>query len=547
MKKLERRELPKGHSCDEFIYQGRPSKGQDDFGSDVGLADLACVDQFGASNTNKFYHAGIVKNNSNQWYVYLEWGRVFSGKSWQSGSHFGQDYQFVECINEQEARDFFQKQCRSKNIKRLIEKDIAGKKIWVAKGKEDGYVVQSLAMREKGLPDAYLIKEGIADLSNSSKKKEKKLTKSNTKKFQKEVIDLAFDLLGGTKNYVRAASASTGIIPTLDAIKEVRDNLLVAAMQRLSVVGNDIDNQLKDKDLIDLSNVVASLVPRPISRGGTKQQRMESTILSSDNILSIQQDLDAYESSLSNADFDEKEIESDDVDPFKMLNANVEWIDLNSTKGRWIEATFRAMDSNRSSNFRSVKIKNIFEIKRDKLDKEAKNYSYNIAEKYIKNPYFKDKAKLQQQRIDLDLDQKIYEAANMFLGFHGSRAVNIGPIIQTNLRLPKSLSGVIINGANFGGGIYFASSKSKALNYASNANSYWAKDGAIKNRGSFVFMADVVMGDAYMATGTGSWDRPPNSKDSIAAFPEYCRTLLNDEHIVFDKNAFRLRYLIEIE
>jgi len=54
MIKLGRKELPAGKSASDFIYQGRPANDQDDFGSDVGVADMACVNQFGQANNAKW-------------------------------------------------------------------------------------------------------------------------------------------------------------------------------------------------------------------------------------------------------------------------------------------------------------------------------------------------------------------------------------------------------------------------------------------------------------------------------------------------------------
>jgi hypothetical protein len=50
-----------------------------------------------------------------------------------------------------------------------------------------------------------------------------------------------------------------------------------------------------------------------------------------------------------------------------------------------------------------------------------------------------------------------------------------------------------------------------------------------------------------MARTCGSWSAPPKGKDSVAAFDKYVSSLANDEHIIFDPNFQRIRYVIEAE
>jgi len=543
-KKLNRKILPSGFCASDFKYEGRPAKTQGDFENDVGLSDMACVSQFG-ENKHKYYHCGVVSAKG-KWFVYLEWGRVFSGKSWEGSSFYGQDYQFVDCIDEQDARDLFRKQSCSKNTKRLEEKKIAGNKVWVGKSGKDGYVVQSLATRERGLPDAYTIKDssGLTENKKSTKKTIIKKTKT-TEKFQKQVVDLAISLVGGTRDYARAASAATGVIPTLDTITEVRDIWLTAALERLKKVGDKFEKQIKDKDLIGISNAVAALVPRPIDRYASAEYRAEQTILSSKNILSIQQDLDAYEASLLNEDFNVEVSESNEINPRDVFGSEIVWIDPETTKGRWIRSTFEKMSNNRHSYMRGkVVIKNIFEVFRPKLDKEFCEIVSSIAKN---NNDIRYRARLQpNKRSDITDISDYADKANVFLGIHGTRSVNVQPILKSNLRLPKQLEDVHISGAAFGHGIYFATDFRKSYGYTGHGGSYYGNGGGVKGRGFFMFLNDVIMGDAYMTRKTGSWNKAPDDKDSVAAFSEYT-SVANDEHIIFNPNYQRIRYIIEAD
>ncbi len=543
--KLSRRKFPSGLNPEDFKYQGRPSKDQDDFGDEVGIADMACVSQFGDTNSDKYYHVGVVQAKG-KWFVYCEWGRRFAGKSWGVG-FAGQDYQFIECSTEHEARTEFQKKCRDKNIKNLVQKTIAGKSIWVSKStKKSGYIVQQLATREKGLPDAYFIKDSTGIQAKPKKKTAKKKTKKVSKNFQKQVVDLARSLAGGTVQYARDASEATGIVPTLDSINEVRDSLLDAALQRLAVVGDDIKKQVQDKDLIDISNHVAALVPRKIPRYGSKETRQQAVILSSQNILQIQQDLDAFESSLKNEDlFEEIEHDVGGVDPTQVFGGDITWIDPKSTKGRWLESTFKSMSNNRHHYMHGkLTVKNIFEVSRPRCDDLFVKEVGKVAKKN-KNKDFSHSARLQpKKRSDISDISDFAKDANVFLGIHGTRAVNVQPILSSNLRLPKQLKGVVITGAAFGSGIYFATDWRKSYGYTGHGNAYYGGGGTVKGRGFFMFLNDVVMGDPYMTKWTGSWTKPPNGKDSVAAYSEIA-TVQNDEHIIFNPNYQRIKYIIE--
>jgi hypothetical protein len=200
MAKLKRKEFPSGLKPQDFKYHGKPAKEQNNFGGDIGIADMACVDQFGKSNKAKYYHMGVVSAKG-RWFAYFEWGRVFAGKSWNDGFH-GQDFQFIECSSEADARYEFEKKCKDKNTKRIEQITVSGKKIWIGRNKKDGYIVRSLATRDRGLPDAYTIKDS-SGLSESKKKSKKKTSKKrSTKKsrsYQSQVISLASDLVGGKR------------------------------------------------------------------------------------------------------------------------------------------------------------------------------------------------------------------------------------------------------------------------------------------------------------------------------------------------------------
>jgi len=550
--KLGKKEMPSGYGPADFKYMGRAATDQGDFGPDVGIADGACVNQFGDANNSKYYHGGVVQTKDGKWWVYFEFGRIEGGKTWENGvCKRSATFQFVQCTNEEDARKAFAKQLKSKNTSRIEKKG----KIWVSKtdskGKsKDGYIIQRLATRERGLPDAY----GIKDDTGVKKKASKKTTKKKTTKRKKidaqpQVIQLATALVGGTMDYARAAQSETGIVPTMEAIQEVRDVLIPDAMKILAKIGthNDPDKlkakQLKSKKLQELSKYVATIVPRPIPRGGDPS----AILLSSDTILAVQQDLDAFEAALQNEDF-EAEVQDNQVDPNKVIGRQITWIDPKSAQGKWIENTWHGMTNNRHGHLRGkFKVLNIFEVKDDAKRKAFIARAQEIAKKRKGTKH--SLADLQpSRRTDVHDISDLYAQANICIGLHGTRAVNVAPILQTNLRLPKSLKGVHITGAAFGHGIYFATDWKKSWGYTGFSRSYYGTGGNIKGRGAFMFMCDLTLGKCHMATDT-MWTTTqcPRGTDSIFAATgrRNSMSLGNDEHVIFDPNQQFIRYIIE--
>lgn len=549
MGKLGRREFPAGMSPADFNYKGRPAKDQGDFGSDVGLADMACVNQFGEANNAKFYHGGVVQSKDGRWWFYSEWGRCKPGNSWNGSSFTGnaQDYQFMECSSEDEAREEFRKKMLSKNTKRLIQKSVAGATIWASAPGEDGYIVQSLATRDKGLPDAYAIKDntGVTAKVSTPAATPVATPKVSSKTFQPQVVELAQALVGGVKSYTRALSAASGVTPTMNAIEEVRNRLIPAAMQRLKDVGTDIRAQVSDEDLKDITKMVAAIVPRPIPRTGTSA---EDFILNSNTIFVLQQDLDTFESALKNEDFSiQMNVAQPSVDPDSMLNANLTWLDPRG-EGATIIRTLQGMTNHRHGYLSgNMRVLNVFRVERPDRDALFLKNVEAVAAK--RQGQFQVRANLQPaSRPELTSDEvRLYRVANVIFTQHGTRSVNIAPITQTHFRLPKQLPGAMICGANFGHGVYSSVDYKKAVGYTSYERSAWGNGGgAVQGRGAFMFLLDTLMGQSYIAPSTGSWNTPPNGCDSVfGRGGDRGHRLENDEMVVFDPHYNRIRYLVE--
>jgi len=580
--KLGRKEFPSGYSPSDFSYRGRPgSEPEGDYGPEVGIVDMACVNQFSSDNSspavnnNKYFHGGVVQSSDGVWWCYFEWGRInHNRKSWE-GAFAGGDFQFLKCSGEDDARREFAKKVKSKNTARMESRQIGSATVWASKtdskGKsKDGYIIQALATRIRGLPDAYTIKDDAGlptvavTVSDPKPKKKAKVTRT----FAPQVIKLAQDLVGGVQSYTQRATAEAGgIVPTMAAIEQVRDEYIPAALEvvldiqkgnrkKKSESDDDYDSrliptQIHDSRLKDISKLVAAIVPRPIPRSGSPEQRARAVILSQGNILAVQNDLDAFEASLGNEDFSEDDA-PDTVDPGALLNSEINWVDPNSDLGRWLSSTYLGMSHNRHSYIGRVRIKNMFSVSRPRVDDPFLAAVQRVAQtrKGHRHTHFADPGIQPRTRFDCADIADWAPQANVFFGIHGTRAVNVAPILQSNLRLPKQLNGVHISGAAFGHGIYWAVDFRKSYGYTGHGRALYGGGGGIHERGFFMFLNDVIMGKPHVATSTGSWTAPPNGSDSVFAAPRprgACGSLANDEHITFDASYHRIRYIIEGE
>jgi len=293
--------------------------------------------------------------------------------------------------------------------------------------------------------------------------------------------------------------------------------------------------------------MVFAMVPQHIPRGGLSP---ENAILNAGNILKIQQDLDAFESALKGEDFTIETTKAPQLDPDTALNAKLTYIDPKSELGAWVANTYRSMTNNRHGDLgrQTLKILNMFSVERPDRDIRFVNEIKALAarNKRLQNDVL---AGLQPtRRPDLSDISDHAAQANVFVGIHGTRGVNVAPILGSHLRLPKSLAGVHITGAAFGHGIYFATDTAKSWGYTGYSRRWGSGGGSVQNRGAFMFLCDVAGGQFhYPSRAWGiSGAVCPGGGDSVYAHPSKISTLQNDEHVIFNADHCRIRYLVEM-
>jgi hypothetical protein len=523
-KKLGKNSYPEKAAPEDFQCFGPPATRDGEF-EGVKICDMGCFTQDG-KDSNKYYHAAVVQHRkSKKWYAYFEWGRT-GGSS--------PSFQFVACADEAEACQEFAAQLHSKNDERGQWVTVAGVRTLQARKGKDCYLVRPMATRSTGLPDARSIKMnegGKKKTASKGKAKSAPLAKSIT---DDETMSLMRDLAIATVAYTRGSMADASL-PTQASIDEARQ-ILSEAQKRLLKVGDDVKDQVKDKDLLQLTSLMYGRIPKKKAL----KAAAHTWILNKDNILAWQADLDAFESALYGADIEEDR----EADPLAAMRLTMEWLPLDSKLGKFISAWWPSATANRHHGIGKMKVKNLWRIERhDDAGKIATP----------QDEVLKGKAKIKEralfqpdERPDLSADEaKRFDGSNTALLFHGTRSVNVSGILRESLRLPKQLVGVVITGAMFGPGLYFADDWKKSAGYTSLEDSYWSGGaGAVKGRAAFMFAVDVVLGNPFVAPGAHGYTAPPKGHHSVFGKADHS-DVANNEFIVYKAEQHQLRYLVE--
>lgn len=547
--KLARNAMPPSHTRDDFECFGPVANRDTDF-ANCKLADLGCFKQDEGTDSNKYYHAAVVKSKKNgTWGLYVEYGRT------KDGVPSSPQFQFTVCSNESEAMGEFASQCDSKNTKRGQWEQVGSKERYVPRTKKDGttedlYVVRYMASRSVGLPAA----KGIcnADATGSTvatTTKAKTSAKRAVSKIDIHTRKLFSDLLGGAISYTRATIVGN-TMPAAAAISDARD-LLQDAMAAVKKVGSNVKNQVADPTLKKLTYALYGMIPKV--KPPSAQEK--DWILSQDNIIAWQNDLDAFETALKSANVNVEDHADDHV--MQGIPATMEWVDPKSELGKHTIDWWVGQTRNRHGHAK-LQIHNLWKVDRHGDDKIFNNCVEETLGQMPKTwnnerPFNVDR---QKQRPDLSVgDRKKYWSANVALSFHGTRAVNVPGIIRENLRFPNQLVGVVINGAMFGPGSYFADDWGKSAGYCSRSHGsslYAGSSGHVNGRRSFMFGFDVALGNPHVAKDAHGFTEPPKGCHCVFGKAGHTNSwasssgLQNNEWIIYRRNRIQMKYLAEL-
>jgi predicted DNA-binding WGR domain protein len=522
---MQKSTFPTDSGPDDYECFGPPATKDTEFDGTM-LAEMGCFQQEEV-DSNKFYFCCVTKNRkTSQWFMYVEYGRVGASNP---------QFQFTEANSQEDAARLYVKQCHEKNTKRGEWQTVSGINLFrpITKGgkPKDLYVVRNLAKRDVGLPHG----RSICSDDAAPKKAPKSIKKSKSSKPTRDphTLKLMRDLIGGAVSYTRS-SIEGGNIPSQRSLDDGRA-ILDAALNRLPAVGDDVANQVNDHELKQLTYALYGMLPKKKPLGAAE----DTWILSSNNITAWQQDIDAFESALKNGTV---EVEKPENDPMNGMPFDLEWIDPKSDLGTYLYAWWPKATTDR----RRMEIKNLWKVNRHGDNEEFEKQQTRILSdiKEYKGPH----RALHQDKSRPDLsaeEQKTAWKSNTALLFHGTRSCNTVGILRENLRLPKTLVGVRITGAMFGGGNYFADSWMKSAGYTSSPYSRWANgDGGIPGRAAFMFGCDVVLGNPHLAPRAHPYTAYPKGCHVIFGKGGGTSGIVNNEWITFDRKPL-LRYLCE--
>ena len=535
MAKLEKSTFPSGHGPNDFQCFGPPAMEDGKF-SGCKMADMGSFSQ-DDKDSNKYYTAQVCKSRKTGiWYAYFEWGRV-GAKSPQ--------FQFEEHPSEDSAQRSFEEQCHSKNDKRGVWTTIAGLPTLTAKPGKDVYLVRELTTRSTGLPDAKTIKFVESNAPVAPTKATAVISKPES--VDRETSTLLRDLIGGTISYTRSSMADNSL-PTFNSITQAR-TIITEAQKRLVHIGEDLDEQIADKELRNYSSELYRRIPK-IKPVGTPDSVW---ILSRNNMLSWQQDLDAFESALKG----QAQVDTNTVDPYMGLPISMNWINPNTELGKFLYQWWPNASANKHRGVGNMKIKNMWKVERHGDEerfvvKQSKIQKELTGKKIVERPLFQPK-----DRLDLSSKQKeIYGMTNTCLLLHGTRTNSVSGILRENFRQPKDLPAVLITGAMFsssGSGTYFADDWRKSAGYTSMRGSYWSSgSGGVANRDAFMFGCEAIVGQPHVALKSHPYSGPPKETHCVFGMGRNhpsasgkSGAVENNEWIVFDISQIRIKYLVE--
>lgn len=548
MAKLGKSTYPDGHTSSDFKAFGPVATKDCEWGNSR-MADLGCFKQEGV-DSNKYYHIAVVQSTKNsKWYAYFEWGRTRP-----DGRPDKPSFQFTDCSSESDAASVCKKQFDDKNTKRGVWEKIGSKERFVSKPGKDAYVVRPTATRMVGLPCAENIANENAKGENIAEAtKVTKTIKKAARKIDVPTKKLFRDLLGGAVKYANAVmSGGNGksTLPTQQAIEDARE-ILQDAMGRIKVVGSNTSDQLSDSELKKLTYALYGLVPKSKPIGASES----SWLLTQDNINSWKLDLDVFETALQG---NEIKIEEEESDVMHGIPADVNYIPESDSLYKSIVPWWISATRNNHGHVGNLKVHNLWSVSRHGDDKVLTD-AQNATLKEIPSNWNQERPlhQITKDRLDLDANQrKLYWNTNTALMFHGTRSVNVPGIVRENLRFPNQLTGVIITGAMFGPGSYFADDWKKSCGYCSNPNannrSFYGGGGEVAGRHAFMFAFDVICGNPHVASDAFGFTEPPKGHHCVYGKAGFTSSwgrrggLMNNEWIVYRKGRIQMRYLAEI-
>jgi len=457
-------------------------------------------------NNNKFYSAEVQVAADGQARLFSNYGRVGAPKAAK---------EVRVCRNAEHASELFDKLIREKTKKgyrevKLIKADVGSD---LAKTKVETDMVSAQSLERVGI----------------------KLENKQTSSLAVETQNLIRAWFGSTAQFV-AANLNTQRCPLgqLSVAQIVKGKDI---LEEASAVLSQIDIPRLNRLTSDFYTNIPHVLPRIIEADKLRLDSIEKI----DRAMSI---LEVFSDAKSLGDA----MVSNVIDnQYKSLGCDLEVIDKADPTYKWIEKMVHQTRASNHGSLGKIIIHNIFRANRhDEFGIMMENSSIiaKSCEKHILPDMLK---KLVPERPDINDDiRHNYRDANIFPLFHGSRTENMCGIASKGMLIRPP--GVKTCGKMYGAGIYFGYS-SKAINYTSCTNSYWARG---DSKRAYVFLCDVATGNKKIVSGSHQYSLKELGKDYHSVWAKASPgVLINDEFIVYNPagktQQHCIKYIIEFE
>ncbi|MGW8180642.1 MAG: WGR domain-containing protein, partial [bacterium] len=449
-----------------------------------------------SKNSNKFYHCEIQVASNGQARIFTTYGRV--------GKAGTEEYRYYPSENA----------CLS-DYESLIRKKRDRKK--------DPYREVDLAITAVGSDGAKEIKKPMTGIDVKGTKKSK---------LHKEVQRLVNNWFGSTGTFIEMnLKCPLGQLSKeqIDKGRNVLDDCKTRVLAKKKTANPEYDR---------LTSQFYSLIPHVLPHKINPDTLRLDTI---DKIMEKHDTLDTF--------LDAKNVQSvlgkgslvDDK--YKQLKAELAWIDPQDPVYEWIEKLLHSTRARNHGWLGNVKIYNIYALKRNSEGDHFNHTLAKIAEE-VKNPTKPRYTKLTRPDLTKE-DRKLFTKANVWPLWHGTRPQNMVGIITRGLLIRPS--GAVHTGSMFGDAIYSAEASSKAMNYCGCRGAYWS--GSSNNDRVFVFLQDVIVGNAHIVQRSQFFRQPPKGCHSVYAVPG--GGLVNSENMIYQQagagQQHRMRYIVEFQ
>lgn len=457
------------------------------------------------NNSNKFYNAEIVESSDGKFYLFTNYGRV--------GGTAAKEYRQCQSLNEAEKEA--DKIIKSKTKKGYVEVKLVRADVGSDVGKSK--VEASIISEKDAVKAGYKINEESASTLHPQVQSLIKFWFGSIEKFVIDTIDTSKCALGQL---------------SIDQINKGRDLLLEAR----KLVG------AKKLDLNEINNVSSKYYSNIPMNFGYRKLDADQLRFDTNDKLDIAFDI---LDTLEGAKDAEKVINKKNAvdEQYKSLKCDLEWVDPQEEAFKWVDLLFHQTRASNHHFLGKIKIHNLYRLIRNKEQETYFSTLENMAKKGQGRQDLPNLiAPLWNRRILENKEyEKLYNASNVLPLFHGSRTQNFPKIIgsQLKMRLPGfTVAGSMYDGS---GGLYFGFS-SKAINYSSFANSYWANGSDDKG---YLFLSDVALGKQKVASGAYPYTAQGIAPCMSVWAKGGLSGVVNDEFIVYREDQNWLRYVIE--